>query len=381
MNTVINKLNKLWKLTFNALFFADDGLIIAQNELELKNKIKVVQRCLEDLGLKLNSAKSEVIVFGGTEKTSICSMKCVSKIKYLGVIIEDKKNVFRQHIEKKIANAKKHRYWLPHILNGKILKAVIGKAFWKGKILPATLHGMDACSWNKAHIDQMDKIQNTVLKGLLNLPRRCPNAYVRAEIGISSALYRDIRLKLGLLVHIFQNTCYLKNDLIKQWNSALPWIKTCKSYLQKLNLEISEIETMTQKELKRRINALEALVWKADLCKLESLKYYVKYKDRIKEGSYLENSFEHTVIRLFQSGSILTNSKTGKNESEKKCPNCDAVETIDHLLIHCPFFNSLRNTCQVKLATIYDILHFSKQEQQLTRFITELFKQRFGENQ
>ena len=47
----------------NALFFADDGLLLTDNEQELK-AVKFIQRELSKVGLKMNNSESEILVFG-----------------------------------------------------------------------------------------------------------------------------------------------------------------------------------------------------------------------------------------------------------------------------------------------------------------------------
>ena len=50
--------------------------------------------------------KSNVIVFGGTEQTEIAGFEVVKEIKYLGVKIQDKKDIFKKFIDDKVSIAK-----------------------------------------------------------------------------------------------------------------------------------------------------------------------------------------------------------------------------------------------------------------------------------
>jgi len=62
-------------VTPNALFFVDDGLLLTDNEQELKAKIKFIQRELSKVGLKKNNSGSEILVFGKTDKTALEGIK------------------------------------------------------------------------------------------------------------------------------------------------------------------------------------------------------------------------------------------------------------------------------------------------------------------
>jgi len=76
----------------SALFFTDDGLLLTDNEQELKAKIKFIQRELSKVGLKMNNSESEILVFGKTDKTALEGIRIADHIKNLGVKIENKKH-------------------------------------------------------------------------------------------------------------------------------------------------------------------------------------------------------------------------------------------------------------------------------------------------
>ena len=109
LNNTIRRVNKMFGKGcdhFNCLYYADDGLIMADSEHELQQKINIVKHEYQKIGLKINMEKSEVIVFGKEEKEQIAGMRRVGSIKYLGVKIEDTKNIFKAYIKEKIKKQK-----------------------------------------------------------------------------------------------------------------------------------------------------------------------------------------------------------------------------------------------------------------------------------
>ena len=253
--------------------------------------------------------KSNIIVFGGTDQTEIAGFEVVKEIKYLGVKIQDKKDIFKKFIDDKVSIAKKYRFWMPFILQGKILKASIGKTFWKGAILPTVLHGYEACAWSKNQINQLDKIQNVIFKNLLNLPTRAANAYAQAEIGASTQKFRDMKAKVLFLMHIVQNTNKLKNKVFKWWNTKQKWINICKNYLTELNIDLMQLEDLDKSTIKKMINDVQFKQWKLDANKISSIEAYVKSKKTFTPYKEWENTYQQTILRKFQCGSILVNSK------------------------------------------------------------------------
>ena len=88
-----------------ALFFADDGLLLAENLKDATDMINFIIQSARKCGLSLNKRKSKILMFNVPEqKTDIEGIEVVDKIKYLGVIVTNKKDCFgdykRQNIDK-----------------------------------------------------------------------------------------------------------------------------------------------------------------------------------------------------------------------------------------------------------------------------------------
>ena len=214
----------------------------------------------------------------------------MDNIKYLGVNIEDKSDIFGRYVKDKISKSLKYKFWVGRLLSGKIYKAALGKVFWKSAVLPSILHGAQACTWKENQIKQVDTLQTGIMKSLLNLPVRTAGCYVRGEIGISQHKFRDVKLKLGLLQHIVQNTEHLKNLILAEWDRGHRWIDRCKLYLDRIGLSVDDIEEMSKTKLKIVVNKIETLEWRNDMMTKSTLFYYRKVKTQIKQDRYWINN-------------------------------------------------------------------------------------------
>ena len=77
------------------LFYADDGLILAKGKEKAERSIKIIRERGRKYGLQLNERKSQCILFNMKEKCEkISNIEVVEEIKYLGVIVKAKRNVF-----------------------------------------------------------------------------------------------------------------------------------------------------------------------------------------------------------------------------------------------------------------------------------------------
>ena len=85
------------------LFYADDGLVLAGSVAEAEQMVQTIVQIAGEQELSINTSKSEVLVFNnrsGIVVDEIQGIKVISRIKYLGVIIENKKNCFVKHKKK-----------------------------------------------------------------------------------------------------------------------------------------------------------------------------------------------------------------------------------------------------------------------------------------
>ena len=77
------------------LFYADDGLILAKDKEKAERSIEIIREIGGKYGLQLNERKSQCILFNMKEKyEKISNIEVVEEIKYLGVIVQAKRNVF-----------------------------------------------------------------------------------------------------------------------------------------------------------------------------------------------------------------------------------------------------------------------------------------------
>ena len=90
----------------NSIWFADDS-ILAANTLEgARKNIKIVRDVGKMFGLEINEGKSMVMIYKGKAGVKeLEGIKVVDNIKYLGVEVGNKKDIFEGHKEKILKKA------------------------------------------------------------------------------------------------------------------------------------------------------------------------------------------------------------------------------------------------------------------------------------
>ena len=99
---------QLNELKINSLFYADYGLNLSDNKREADNNIKIVKSISWKYGLEIIIKKSKVIIFNKKEEIEeIGNIKVEDNIKYLGIKIVNKCNMFQEYIKEQLKKAKK----------------------------------------------------------------------------------------------------------------------------------------------------------------------------------------------------------------------------------------------------------------------------------
>ena len=113
------------------------------------------------------------------------------------------------------------------------------------------------------------------------MPSRTANTYVRAEVGASSQIYRDAKMKLGLLQHIMKNTVELRINVEREWSKGNKWVETCKKYMDVMNINMERLERISKDNLKKIINKKENEAWKREMEGKRGLNIIEKQKNTL----------------------------------------------------------------------------------------------------
>ena len=84
------------KIKINSIFFADDSILIGNSIEKARRNIRIVKEISSFFGLEINEKKSQILIYKGKyEEREIEGIKIMDKIKYLGMNICNKKDIFK----------------------------------------------------------------------------------------------------------------------------------------------------------------------------------------------------------------------------------------------------------------------------------------------
>ena len=94
-------------ININSLYFADDGLLLANSIEEAAVNLKIVMQVSRHFGLEINTTKSNIMIFNMKEQPdNVEDIEVVNKIGCL-VLEIDKRNYFKSQRIKIIEKARK----------------------------------------------------------------------------------------------------------------------------------------------------------------------------------------------------------------------------------------------------------------------------------
>ena len=170
----------------------------------------------------------------------IGDIEVVSKIKYLGIEIDNKKNYFRSQ-RTNIVEARKMANMTYSIICNRLL---IGKTYWKSIALPSILSGVNAINLSEEDIDDLRKIENSVYRTILNAPQYAPNSTLRSEIGSSLMKKRIMNGRINFMKHIINGRNKLLENILHRLllDNDTNWIQKSRKYMDVVKLKATDIQ-------------------------------------------------------------------------------------------------------------------------------------------
>ena len=347
-------------IQISSLFYMDDAIILAENKTEIEKLLFKIEIVSMKYGLKLNRSKCNIMIFNNKDKEeNICGINVVSKIKYLGIFIDDKKKCFNSHKDKVIEDAIKFSNQLYSVLGNAVNRLLIGKTFWKSLVLTNILYGNDIIVYNVAELKRLQIIENKAFRSILQVPTYTATEFLRGEIGASSFKSRDIKNKVTFIKHALNSSNMLLKEIMTL-EFEIPstiWMKETLKYMSEVNLSKNEIINESSNKIINKIYKWDEDFWRSEMEKKSTLTIY-KNKDNIKEVKWFRNGLKYNIMMKARSNTLDLRWREWATNEEKICKLCNKqIETLQHFLLDCDNLQSCRNKyIELQLPRIEDNL-------------------------
>lgn len=348
------------KVKVPCLFFADDGLLMAQNQWGLKRQIDILIERAGEIGLKINTSKSNIVIFDGQNNPeNINDIKVVEEIKYLGVDICNGKDIFAQYKRRKMSAAKRMSNMTYSVISRSCNKVMVGKTYWKGVVLPSLLFGISVINWNDKEIEKLQREENNVWRKVLGAPGYTALAAMRADIGSSSMVARAMKAKLNFLKYASNSANGVLNRAVEDmFSKNYGWSRKIKLYMERTAIEgLDNLKILSTGEIARRVKEWDTKEWEKDLQSRVTLQLFRSCKKEIREEKFYDNTFGSVLLFRARSNSLKLGWRGRFEGKEVRCKLCGAEEeTLEHFIVLCPSFVESRIKFEMNGIAIENIL-------------------------
>ena len=330
-----------------ALFFADDGVIFGNSVSEVEKMVDVFVEKAAGIGMSVNKGKCYVLRFNKKEEVeNIRGMDIVEEVKYLGVTVSNKKDVFKVHREKVIIKARRMTNMTYAVIHKSCNRVLIGKTYWKNVVMPGLLYGSSVFCWNVSELDRLQKCENAVWRCVLGAPSYAPLVTLQGEVGSSSMKARDIKVKLNYEKHVRKG----ENELLRrmyddmtEWNRC-KWISTVKTYREMVGVPAMELDNLSNDGIKRKVYAWENDKWNEERIQKSTISLYNECKSEIRDESLYENDWGSVLLFRCRSNSLRLKWRERYVNGNVNCVACklNVEETLEHFLCECEWYDCIR---------------------------------------
>ena len=335
--------------TIAALFFADDMVITAETEAELKLKLEILGNFMKERHLEINFSKTEIIKIGrgsseektwtilkedGTEEGTISE---TNLYKYLGIKLGRSRTFLqhRNHMERQLPRLKA---LLKVKSRNTPSRTRAASAQWKQAVLPKILYGAEIITYTKTWINEVEKAQNNVGRWILGVRPSTTTVGVRAELGWIS-VEGEIELRKANYwkrLHTLPSSRWAHQALqeVLKGNYESDWLKGTRLALSTTGMDQTAGQAISRKgQVKRCIVEKAQQTWNQTKRTSASLRPHPKQSYMGVEDFVWEDSKRRTTLCKLRLGDV------GKKWlAEQECQACQKKGIQDmrqHILLDC----------------------------------------------
>ena len=370
------------------LLYADDQVLVSTHPRGLQNLINRTASLFTDMKLKVNLAKTKVIVFrrGGRLPDDLRfhwegeTVEIVNEYVYLGVkfsssgLFAKAKRIFFQKAQTALQNLQ--------ALIRKTRTTDVQIAHKLFVSLVASILSYGAPVWGLQYIDEVEKFQTRFLRWFYGLTNSTPGFFIRLEAGITNIRCYVFKSILNFLFRVFNSSSKLMKGSLKESQACkcedkrYNWWEQIKRVFTDAGLT-EEVKRLNEKYITENYKSMLArFSQNATEKDIEHMKKdyrfeaYKLVKTHIGPSEYMKSDLEHNVKRLLiklrstlprivvrgktvNLNAIWRTWKGGKEYKETDCELCNLKETEDvlHVMLRCPQYSQLRCMYLSRVAT------------------------------
>lgn len=356
-------------VSINILLYADDIVILSEDEQGLQNCLNELFQYFSNWKLELNVNKSKVIVFNSNGKTFLNKftynnsiIETVQQYCYLGIILRYNGN-YNLATSSLMEKARKAYFKLKKTITINNSCKLLEKLF-DCLICPILLYCSEiwgaVCAFKDS--DPYEHLHIKFIKEILGVHSKTTNDACRAELARTPLRSKIQYSIVNFLNHIHSDKNSLLYQIFTATKATNPWTQKAKDLLDSLGYSyIFDNNINFNNELdsiKQRIIDQNLQIQNSNIQQSTKLSFYSNVRDVGLRPSYvdnLNNITERSAISRIRTSSHFLMIEKGRHDnipkSERICPTCNSnqIENEEHFLLHCPTYKIERQMLSNKI--------------------------------
>ena len=362
----------IFDVKINCLFWADDVVLIADNETDLQKMLNIAGNFSERWKLDFNHSKSNVVIVGKRKDDNKIWNLGNSRItevdhyKYLGFHIS--RNLSDHvHVNEMIKKGNRLIGYIKSIINShdNFNRVYYGNILWKTLALPAINYACSVSSYSASDYKRLENLQLQMARSILRAPRNTPSVTLLGDLGwdtienshkickikyfdrlINMNSHRWPKLLFNAVLTIHNSNNHLRWNWIDCIEETLNDSGFCQIFRSVYNLDnhaswFRSFQDANQDHCNRN--------WYNITCNKSSLSDYIRFKNKPYLENYLIDKLDFYGVSLkfkARSNTLPLNGRAASWHNSKTSGLCDLcngnVEDIRHFIFSCPKLNDIR---------------------------------------
>ena len=367
-DSILNELNVYLKIF--CLLYADDTLILADNNIQLQKALNALNLYCNKWALKVNLDKTKVIIFSKGLITKYKSfdfgnniVDVVKDYVYLGTTF-NYNGTFNKAKNKQVLQAKKATFSLLSKVRQLNLAVDVFNELFERLVIPVLLYGSEI--WGYENTKQLQVMCNNVMRRFLRLHRSTPVCMINGELGIKEIEeYTDNRI-LNFWCNIATGDESKISTILYKWIKALydrkkfksAWLDKIKTILDNIGMsstfnDVANINKVWFKNtIKLKLNDIYNQNWSNSVFNNSICLNYRVMSDRKHLQEYLlrlPSQYMYAICKFKCANHrmpIVEGRYANVDVDNRTCNLCNLnpkeIGDEFHYLFNCPFFREDR---------------------------------------
>ena len=235
---------------------SDDILLVSRTAGGLKTLLEILQTGCRKLRLEISSTKSQVVApvaddwrVLNLDGTPVCTLKQVLFYKYLG--IRTFGIMYKTAVEKqKLAIQTAYKYKGATMKIGRLGPDMVEvtSACLQQVALPTVLFGCESVPFSESNIMTLERIQASVAKYALGLPRYAPNIMAQTELGWRRVRHQLYSRQLAFYTRVMNLPSSRWANQALQDHLSGDWQSSYMAYIHRIRMEVGMVQFMPTKK-------------------------------------------------------------------------------------------------------------------------------------